>query len=92
MLIDYPGFNLRMAKWAKTQGIKVVYYISPKVWAWKESRVEKIKAHVDEMLIILPFEIEFFKKHDVDTKLCWSPIVGRSRKVQVNCLFYGRIP
>ena len=63
ILIDYPGFNLRMAKWCKKQGFKVVYYISPKFWAWNESRVEKIKQYVDLMLCILPFEKAFYDKH-----------------------------
>ncbi len=62
VLIDYPGFNLRIAEWAKQQGIKVVYYISPQVWAWKEGRVKQIKRDVDKMLVILPFEEEFYKK------------------------------
>lgn len=62
VLIDYPGFNLRIAKWAKEQGIKVVYYISPQVWAWKEKRVLDIKRDVDKMLVILPFETDFYKK------------------------------
>ena len=60
VLIDYPGFNLRIAEWAKANGLKVVYYISPQVWAWKESRVRKIKKAVDKMLVILPFEEAFF--------------------------------
>jgi lipid-A-disaccharide synthase len=60
VLIDYPGFNLRMAKWAKQQGFKVVYYISPQVWAWKESRTKTIKKVVDKMLVILPFEEAFY--------------------------------
>lgn len=63
ILIDYPGFNLRMAKWCKQQGYKVVYYISPKFWAWRESRVENIKKYVDLMLCILPFEKTFYEKH-----------------------------
>ena len=61
VLIDYPGFNLRIAKWAKDAGFKVVYYISPQVWAWKESRVKLIRQVVDKMLVILPFEQEFFE-------------------------------
>ena len=62
ILIDYPGFNLRMAKWAKQQGLKVIYYISPQVWAWKESRVKTMKQCIDKMLVILPFEKKYF--HD----------------------------
>lgn len=61
VLIDYPGFNLRIARWAKTQNLKVVYYISPQVWAWKESRVPKMKQSIDKMLVILPFEKDYFK-------------------------------
>ena len=62
VLIDYPGFNLRIAEWAKKQDILVVYYISPQVWAWKENRVKKIKRDVDEMIVILPFEVDFYRK------------------------------
>ncbi|HTQ27900.1 MAG TPA: hypothetical protein VMI35_07220, partial [Puia sp.] len=68
VLIDYPGFNLRIAKWAKQQQLRVVYYISPQVWAWKESRVKTIKACVDKMLVILPFEKEFYKKWNYDVE------------------------
>lgn len=63
VLIDYPGFNLRIAEWAKKQGIKVCYYISPQIWAWKEGRIRQIKASVDKMLVILPFEQPFYAKH-----------------------------
>ena len=56
ILIDYPGFNLRMAKWTKQNGFKTIFYISPQVWAWKESRVKAIKKYVDKMIVILPFE------------------------------------
>lgn len=61
VLIDYPGFNLRIAQWAKQQGLKVIYYISPQVWAWKASRVKKMKQCIDKMLVILPFEKTYFK-------------------------------
>jgi lipid-A-disaccharide synthase len=62
ILIDYPGFNLRIARWAKENSFRVIYYISPQVWAWKESRVKLIKKVVDKMLVILPFEKEFFEE------------------------------
>ncbi|MBX7205686.1 MAG: lipid-A-disaccharide synthase [Bacteroidia bacterium] len=76
ILIDYPGFNLRMAQFAKANGIKVIYYISPKLWAWKESRVKKIKAFVDLLLLILPFEKEFYLKHDYrQTVYVGNPVV-----------------
>lgn len=58
--IDYPGFNLRMAKWAHQRGLRVVYYIAPQVWAWKENRVKGMKQYIDQLLVILPFEKEFF--------------------------------
>ena len=75
VLIDYPGFNLRIAKWAKQQGLKVIYYISPQVWAWKESRVKGIKASVDKMLVILPFEKEFYKKWNYEVEYVGHPLV-----------------
>lgn len=62
ILIDYPGFNLRMAAWAHRQGIRVIYYISPQVWAWKENRVRAMKKHIDLMLVILPFEKKYFRE------------------------------
>lgn len=62
VLIDYPGFNLRIARWAKAKGLKVVYYISPQVWAWKENRVKEMMKSIDKMLVILPFEKEYFKQ------------------------------
>jgi lipid-A-disaccharide synthase len=81
ILIDYPGFNLRIAKWAKEQGIfaesggKVIYYISPQVWAWKENRVKLIKNCVDKMLVILPFEKEFYKKWNYEVEYVGHPLV-----------------
>ncbi len=75
ILIDYPGFNLRMAKYAHERGLKVFYYISPQVWAWKKNRVKQIKAYVDEMYVILPFEKEFFKKFDVDVHFVGHPLI-----------------
>ena len=62
VLIDYPGFNLRIAKWAKKLGLKVIFYISPQVWAWKENRVKEMKKDIDKMIVIIPFEKEYFKK------------------------------
>ncbi len=75
ILIDYPGFNLRMAKWAKQHNYKVVYYISPQVWAWKENRVKIIKACVDKMITILPFEKDFYKKWNYDADYVGHPLV-----------------
>ena len=75
ILVDYPGFNLRMAKWAKENGFKVFYYISPTVWAWKEGRIEIIKKYVDEMFVILPFEAPFYKKHNCDAQFVGHPLL-----------------
>jgi lipid-A-disaccharide synthase len=75
ILIDYPGFNLRMAKWAKKQGIKVFYYISPQIWAWHSSRVHGIKKTVDKMFVILPFEKAFYQKYDFDVDFVGHPLL-----------------
>jgi lipid-A-disaccharide synthase len=75
VLIDYPGFNMRIAEWAKQQGIKIVYYISPQVWAWKENRVKKIKRDVDKMLVILPFETDFYNKWQYNVTYVGHPLV-----------------
>jgi lipid-A-disaccharide synthase len=75
ILIDYPGFNLRMAKFAHKEGIKVFYYISPQIWAWKQNRVKKIKAYVDEMYVILPFEKDFYAKFEVDVDFVGHPLI-----------------
>ncbi len=75
ILVDYPGFNLRMAEYAHKKGIKVYYYISPKIWAWKTGRVKKIKAFVDKMYTILPFETDFYKKYDVPIDYVGNPVL-----------------
>ena len=76
ILIDYPGFNLDIAKFVKSKtNIPVYYYISPKIWAWKEHRIKNIKRDVDELFSILPFEVEFFKKHDYPIHYVGNPCV-----------------
>lgn len=76
VLIDYPGFNLRIAEWAKKQGFRIVYYISPQVWAWKASRVKKMKLCIDKMLCILPFEKDYYKnKWNWDVEYVGHPLV-----------------
>lgn len=76
VLIDYPGFNLRIAKWAKEQGFKVVYYISPQVWAWKETRVRQMKKTIDKMIVIIPFEKDYFKnKWDWEVEYVGHPLL-----------------
>jgi lipid-A-disaccharide synthase len=83
ILIDYPGFNMRIAEFAKKQGIKVHYYISPQIWAWKENRIHQIKRDVDEMYVILPFEKDFYeKKHQFPVHFVGHPLIDgiRNRK------------
>jgi len=75
ILIDYPGFNLRMAKWAHKNNIKVIYYISPQVWAWKKSRVKTIRRTVNEMFTILPFEKEFYSKYGMNVRYEGHPLI-----------------
>jgi lipid-A-disaccharide synthase len=75
VLIDYPGFNLRIAEWAKARGIKVCYYISPQVWAWKEGRVKKIREIVDRMLVILPFELPFYQRWNYGVTYVGHPLI-----------------
>ncbi|MEK6616829.1 MAG: lipid-A-disaccharide synthase [Bacteroidota bacterium] len=75
ILVDYPGFNLRIAEFTKKNGIKVFYYISPQVWAWKQSRVHHIKKYVDRMFVILPFEKEFYKKFDYEVDFVGHPLL-----------------
>ena len=75
ILIDYPGFNLRIAKFAKAHNIPVFYYIAPKVWAWKESRIKLLKKYVDKLFIIFPFEIEYFKRQGIDAIYNGNPLV-----------------
>ena len=75
ILVDYPSFNLKMAKYAHKRGIPVMYFISPKVWAWKEYRVKSIKKYVDRMFSILPFETAFYAKHDYKVNYVGNPTV-----------------
>jgi lipid-A-disaccharide synthase len=76
VFIDYPGFNLRIAKWAKTLNIKTHYYISPQIWAWKENRIKDIKRDVDQMYVILPFEKEFYEnKHNYPVHFVGHPLI-----------------
>ena len=95
VLIDYPGFNLRIAKWAKKQGIRVIYYISPQIWAWHTSRVHSIKRDVDKMLVILPFEKAFYDKYGIQAEFVGHPLldalVGRPDSLGINSPETGRI-
>jgi len=75
LLVDYPGFNLRIADWAKQQGIRVIYYISPTIWAWKENRVEIVKRSIEKMFVILPFEVAVYKKHNYNADYAGHPLL-----------------
>ena len=75
ILVDYPGFNLKIAKWAKANNIKVYYYISPKIWAWNQKRVHKIKRIIDKMFVILPFEKDFYAKFNYDVDFVGHPLL-----------------
>jgi len=75
ILVDYPGFNLRIAEFAHKNQLKVIYYISPQIWAWKKSRVHKIKRTVDQMYVILPFEKDFYKQYDYEVEFPGHPLL-----------------
>ena len=103
VLIDYPGFNLRIAEWGKKNGYKIVYYISPQVWAWKANRVKKMKLCIDKMLVILPFEKDYFKDkwqweveyvghplvEVVENYINSHPIINANKKVKTIALLPG---
>jgi lipid-A-disaccharide synthase len=78
VFIDYPGFNLRIAEFAKKEGYRTFYYISPKLWAWNEGRVKKVKKFIDRMFIIFPFEVEFYKKHGIEVEYMGNPLVDET--------------
>ena len=80
ILVDYPGFNFRIADFAHENGFKVLYYISPQLWAWKRRRVKKVKRSVDKMLVILPFEEEFYKQYGVDVTYVGNPLLDELAK------------
>ena len=75
VLIDYPGFNMRVAEWAKPKGYEVIFYISPTIWAWKKKRGWKLKKTVDKMIVILPFEKEVYKKYDMEAHYVGHPLL-----------------
>ncbi|HKK41671.1 MAG TPA: lipid-A-disaccharide synthase [Bacteroidales bacterium] len=80
IFIDYPGFNLRIAEFAHKEGYRTFYYISPKLWAWNEKRVKKIKAFIDRMFIIFPFEVGFYAKHGIEVEYSGNPLVDATEK------------
>ncbi len=84
LFIDYPGFNLRIAEWAKSQDYHTVWYISPKVWAWKESRVQKMKQAIDHLFVIFPFEVQYFSKFGVKATYLGNPLAYRIQKYRID--------
>lgn len=80
ILVDYAGFNLRIAQFAKKSGLKVFFYISPKVWAWNKSRISKIKKYVDHLLVIFPFEVDFYQKYGVEALYIGNPLLDELEK------------
>lgn len=90
ILIDFAGFNMRMAKFAKANNIKVFYYISPKVWAWNQSRAKNIKKWVDKMFVILPFEKEFFRKYDYEVDFVGNPLFDAIKEYNADPKFKER--
>jgi lipid-A-disaccharide synthase len=91
ILIDYAGFNLRMARFAKQHGIRVFYYISPKVWAWNQRRALNIKANVDKLFTILPFETEFFAKYDYKVDYVGNPLLDALADFQPDSTFQEKL-
>lgn len=81
VLVDYPGFNMRIARFAHKHHIKVCYYISPQIWAWKRHRVHKVRKYVDKMLVILPFEEPFYKEYGVDATFVGHPLLDELSKL-----------
>ncbi|MEE2699777.1 MAG: lipid-A-disaccharide synthase [Bacteroidota bacterium] len=80
ILVDYPGFNFRIAKFAKQRGIKVYYYISPQIWAWKKSRLNQIKKYIDKMFVILPFEKQFYQDNNFEVVFVGHPLLDEIAK------------
>ena len=86
--IDYPGFNLRISSWAKKKGFKNFYYISPQIWAWKESRIKIIKKSIDKLFVIFPFEKEYYiKKHNMETEYYGHPLIENFNSFKPNSNF-----
>jgi lipid-A-disaccharide synthase len=84
IFIDYPGFNLRISEFARKSGYRTFYYISPKFWAWKEGRVEKVKKYIDRMFIIFPFETNFYRVHGIETEYFGNPLVDEITRRKEN--------
>jgi lipid-A-disaccharide synthase len=90
VLIDYPGFNLRFARTVKKYGIKIIYYISPQVWAWKKGRVLKMRGLIDKMLVVFPFEVPIYEKENIPVQFVGHPLVEEMQEVMSKENFYRR--
>ncbi len=91
ILVDFPGFNLRIARFAKKRGIPVVYFIAPQVWAWRKSRIHKIRKRTDKVLCILPFEEKLYKEYGVDATYVGHPFINTVKPVYSRNEFFDRI-
>lgn len=92
LLIDYPGFNLRFARRARQQGIKILYYISPQVWAWKPGRLKKMKGLIDKMLVVFPFEESIYRREGIDVEFVGHPLLEvftEPQELKEFCTRYG---
>lgn len=91
ILVDYPGFNLRMAEFAKSLNLKVYYYISPKIWAWKKKRALKIKKYIDKMFVIFPFEVDFYKQFDYKVEYVGNPLIDALKAKEDSLLTFTKL-
>lgn len=80
IFVDYPGFNLKIAGWAKKKGYQTIYYICPQLWAWKEARVEQMRKNIDKIIVILPFEKEFYRKHNLEAHFVGHPLLDMQER------------
>lgn len=78
ILVDYPGFNLRLARRLRREGVRVVYYIAPQVWAWKEGRVRALRDSVDDLIVVFPFEVEYFARHGIEAHFFGHPLIDQA--------------
>ena len=87
IFIDYPGFNLRMAAFAKRQGLRTIYYISPKIWAWNKGRIKEIRSFVDKLLVIFPFEVPFYKSLNYSVEYVGNPLIEHIDSYELDTSF-----
>ncbi len=88
LLVDYPGMNLKIARLAKSLGLKVGYFVSPQFWAWKEGRVETVKKYVDKIVVLFPFEVDFYKKHGIEAEFYGHPFLDLVKPEMPKAVFF----